>query len=141
MISPHTLNQNLAALFYADWKIKIYRSEIQDSIIRLFAQIPGKRALCPLCFKNSYTVRSFYFRTLIDLPIVGKKVFILLKIRRFACKNVKCLKLIFSEQCNDITTPYSRRTERATGYLRQILIEISSNKGAYFSKVMQIPRQ
>ncbi|QNK64789.1 ISL3 family transposase [Pedobacter sp. PAMC26386] len=92
-----------------------------------------------LCFKNSHTVRSFYFRTLIDLPMVGKKVFILLKIRRFACKNFKCLKLIFSEQCNYITTPYSRRTERATGYLRQVLIEISSNKGAYFSKLMQIP--
>ena len=69
----------------------------------------------------------------------GKKVFILLKIRRFACKNLKSLKLIFSEPCSDITAPYSRRTERATLYLRQILIEISSNKGAYFSKLMQIP--
>jgi len=62
--------------------------------------------------------------------MVGNKVFIILKIHRFAYKNRKCLKLIFSERCNDITKPYSRRTERATGYLRQILIEISSNKGA-----------
>lgn len=71
--------------------------------------------------------------------MVANKVFILLKIRRFACKNLKCLKLIFSEQCNDITKPYSRRTERASAYLKQVLIEISSNKGAYFSKLMQIP--
>ena len=71
--------------------------------------------------------------------MVGNKVFIILKIRRFACKNLKCLKLIFSERCNDITKTYSRRTERDTGYLRKILIEISSNKGAYFSKLMQIP--
>lgn len=102
-------------------------------------QRPGKRAQCPMCLKNSHTVRSFNLRTLIDFLMVGNKVFIILKIRRLACKNLKCLKLIFSERCNDITQPYSRRTERATGYLRQILIEISSNKGAYFSKLMQIP--
>ncbi|MGY4385477.1 transposase [Pedobacter sp. UYP24] len=71
--------------------------------------------------------------------MVDNKVFILLKIRRFACKNLKCLKLIFSERCNDITNPYSRRTERASIYLKQVLIEISSNKGAYFSKLMHIP--
>jgi len=138
LIPPRPLHQNLEALFYADCKIKIYLSEIHTT--KLFAQRPGKHAQCPMCLKNSHTVRSFYFRTLINLPMVGNKVCIILKIRRFACiKNLKCLQLIFSERCNDITKPYSRRTERATGYLRQILIEISSNKGAYFSKLMNIP--
>lgn len=71
--------------------------------------------------------------------MVTNKVFIFLKIRRFACKNIKCLKSIFSERCNDITKPYSRRTERASLHLEQIHIEISSNKGSYFSKLIHIP--
>lgn len=139
MILSNTLNPNLVALFYADWNIRIYRSEIQDSTIRLFARRTGKRSQCPNCLKSSRSVRSSYTRTLTDLPMAANAVFISLKIRRFACKNPNCEKRIFSERCSDLTNPYSRRTERASSYLKQFLIEISSNKGAYFSKLMNIP--
>lgn len=66
-------------------------------------------------------------------------VLIRLKVRRFACNNPTCEKRIFSERCNGFTEPYSRRTIRATEHLRKFLIEISSNKGAYFSRTMNIP--
>lgn len=139
MNSSNTFNPNLAALFYADRKIRIYRSEIRDSTIRLFARRAGKRSQCPNCMKSSRSVRSSYLRTLADLPMAANAVLIILKIRRFACKNSNCEKRIFSERCNDLTDPYCRRTTRASSYLKQFLIEISSNKGAYFSKLMNIP--
>lgn len=139
MILSNSPNPNLVALLYADWKIRIYRLEIQDSTIRLFARITGKRSKCPNCLKSSRSVRSSYFRTLADLPMATNAVLISLRIRRFACTNPNCEKRIFSERCSDLTSPYSRRTERASLYLKQFIIEISSNKGAYFSKLMNIP--
>jgi len=48
-------------------------------------------------------------------------------------------KIIFSERCCALAKPYSRRTQRVTLYLKKFLIEILSNKGAYFSKLMNIP--
>lgn len=89
--------------------------------------------------RSSCIVRSSYVRTLADLPLAANKVLLILEIRRFACKNPACEKRIFSERCNGLTEPYSRRTIRASEYLKKFLIEISSNKGAYFSKIMNMP--
>jgi len=139
LILSNSPNPNLVALLYADWKIRIYHLEIQNSTIRLFARITGKRSKCPNCLKSSRSVRSCYFRTLADLPMATNAVLISLWIRRFACTNPNCEKRIFSERCSELTSPYSRRTERASLYLKQFIIEISSNKGAYFSKLMNIP--
>ena len=129
----------IAVLFYGEREIKIYRSEIQDSTIRLFARKTGTRSNCPDCMKSSSCVRSSYVRTLRDFPMAANSVHIILKIRRFACNNVACEKRIFSEKCNDLAEPYSRRTIRASEYLKKFLIEILSNKGAYFSRIMNIP--
>lgn len=134
-----TFNLKTVGLFYGDRKIKIYRSEIQETTIRLFAKITGTRSKCPSCMKSSGSVRSSYVRTLADLPLAANSVLIMLEVRRFACKNTTCEKRIFSERCNDFTEPYSRRTSRASEYLKKFLIEISSNKGAYFSRILNIP--
>ncbi|WP_317042926.1 ISL3 family transposase [Arcticibacter eurypsychrophilus] len=132
-------NLKIVCLFYGDRKIKIYRSEIQDTTIRLFAKKAGTRSKCPSCMKSSGSVRSSYVRALADLPLAANEVLVMLEVRRFACNNPACEKRIFSERCNNLTEPYSRRTIRASEYLKKFLIEISSNKGAYFSKIMNIP--
>lgn len=58
----------------------------------------------------------------------------MLEVRRYACE-----KRIFLERCNNFTQPYSNRTSKASEYLKKFLIEISSNKDAYFSKILIIP--
>lgn len=128
-----------AVLFYGEREIKIYRSEIQDKTIRLFAKKTGAHSKCPSCMESSGRVRSSYARTLMDLPLAAHAVFIILKVRRFACNNDACEKRIFSEKCNELTEAYSRRTARVSEYLKKFLIEISSNKGAYFSRIMNLP--
>src|SRR5690606_13975578 len=89
--------------------------------------------------KCSGCVRSHYVRTLADMPLAENTVHIKLKVRRFDCKNTACNKQIFSEIWDNFIEPYSRRTTRASEYLKKILIEISSNKGSYFSKLLNIP--
>ena len=85
LISPHTLRQNLAALFYDNFKIKIYRSEIQTSIIRLYAKRPQKA--CPMShvFKELLYYRIIVFQNSNRSSMVGNKVFIILKIHLFEC--------------------------------------------------------
>lgn len=139
MNSFDIFNLKSVGLFYGDRKTKIYRSEVHDTTIRLFAKRTGSRAKCPSCMKSSSTVRSCYVRTLADLPLAVNAVQIRLEVRRFSCNNPACKKHIFSERFNGLTEPYSRRTIRVSEYLRKFLIEVSSNKGAYFSRVMNIP--
>ncbi len=89
--------------------------------------------------KSSCNVRSSYVRTLADLPWAAIAILIRLEVRRFACKNSSCERRIFSERCDGLTKPYSRRTIRASEHLKKFLLEVSSNKGAYFSRIMNIP--
>ena len=114
MNPSNTFNLKIVGLFYGDRKIKIYRSEIHDTTIRLFAKKTGTRSKCPSCMKSSGSVRSSYVRTLADMPLAASSVLIMLEVRRFACKNIACEKRIFSERCNNFTEPYSRRTSRAS---------------------------
>jgi DNA-binding NarL/FixJ family response regulator len=132
-------NPNFISLFYSDQKTRIYRSEISDRTIRLFARRVGKRSHCPNCRKSSHSVRSFYLRTLADLPVAANAVLLFLETRRFACKNPHREKRIYSERFNDLTGSHCRRTTRASSYLKNFLVEVSSNKGSYFSKLMNIP--
>jgi len=137
--SNSAFNLKTIGLFYGDKEIKIYSLEIHDTTIRLFAKRTGTRSKCPRCMKYSGSVRSSYVRRLVDLPFAASSVLIMLEVRRFACKNTACEKQIFSERCNNFTEPYSRRTKRASEYLKKFFIEISANKGAYFSRILNIP--
>ncbi|WP_262886193.1 ISL3 family transposase [Sphingobacterium sp. 18053] len=139
MNSSDTFNLKTTGLFYGDRETKIYSSDVHGTTIRLFAKRTRARSKCPRCMKYSAIVRSSYVRKLVDLPLAASSVIIMLEVRRFACKNLDCEKQIFSERCNNLTEPYSRRTNRASEYLKKFFIEISANKGAYFSRILNIP--
>ncbi|MCS2724484.1 ISL3 family transposase [Bacteroides uniformis] len=73
---------------------------------------------------------SIYERRLLDLPISGKKVIIIMQIRKYRCKNPKCERKIFAEQNECIAKRYSRLTNRAIKLLQNVLVEMSSQKAA-----------
>lgn len=45
---------------------------------------------CPCCQMLSSSVRYYYYRTIQDLPINGKSVFLKIQCRKFNCKNKQC---------------------------------------------------
>ena len=71
---------------------------------------PGGR--CPDCGRASRAVHSRYQRHSADLPSLGRRVRVGLRVRRFYCRNARCARRTFAEQLPELVVPYARRTRR-----------------------------
>lgn len=78
-------------------------------------------AVCPTCGRTSRRVHSRYQRRLADLPAHGRRVSILLSVRRFRCVSSDCRTGIFAERLDHgVTRPYARRTSRMQDLVRHL---------------------
>jgi hypothetical protein len=70
---------------------------------------------CPSCGTASRRIQSRYWRRASDLPISGRRVELLIFVRRFRCDAVLCGRQIFAERFADgILAPRTRRTDGST---------------------------
>ena len=118
--------------------VVFYDSVISDNLILLSALLKAKTAKCTCCGKRSKSIHSSYMRKLTDLSVTGRAVKIILKVRKFRCRNSNCSQIVFSEQHLPLTQKYSRLTGRTFHYLQRLLIEVSSRKGEYISDLFSV---
>ena len=71
---------------------------------------PGGR--CPDCGLASRTVHSHYRRHPADLPSLGRRTRVTLRVRRFYCCNVRCERTTFAKRLPELVAPHARRTIR-----------------------------
>ena len=135
-----SINKHSLQVVFGIPGVIFYDSVIDDDSILLSARLKAKTAKCSCCGKRSKSIHSSYMRKLTDLAAAGKSVKIILKVRKFRCRNTHCAQTVFSEQHPRLTQRYSRLTSRATDYLQQLLIEVSSRKGEYLSSLLLIKR-
>ena len=66
---------------------------------KIHIQVKSKRKVlnCPICREKSKKVHSRYKRTVQDLPIGDKKVYIEITSRKMICGNRKCSRKTFAE--------------------------------------------
>lgn len=133
-----SINKRSLQVIFGIPGVTFYYSNFTDDSIFLGARLNKKSARCPCCDKLSKTVHSRYNRYLTDLPVTGRKVCIILDIRKFKCYNDKCTQSIFSEQNLLLTQKYSRKTTRITEHLKSFLVEVSSRKGEYLTEISSI---
>lgn len=102
-------------LLYIAHKVK------QDMLI---IQVASARTIvqCPYCETYSTKVHSTYQREFQDLPIMNKKVIILLNNRKMFCTNPECKHKTFAERF-DFLAVKARKTER----LLDNILKVSSN--------------
>ena len=105
--------------------------------IMIYASIKGKRCQCPSCKKYSNKVHDNYLRTISDLAVFESKTIIVLKTRKFKCRNPQCNRKVFSEQ-SPYTMRYSRRTKRASKILDTLSIELTGKLGSILSEQLLI---
>lgn len=74
-------------------------------------------APCPACCRRSTRVHTRYRRELADLPLGGRRVLIIVYVRRFKCVDPGCAQSTFSEQNPGLTVAFARRTASLTGAL------------------------
>ena len=67
-------------------------------------------ALCPLCQQPSERVHSKYQRAVADVSCGGRRMLLLLTVRKFICHTCDCLRSIFTERLPDLVQSYARMT-------------------------------
>jgi len=78
-------------------------------------QVPS----CPECGRPSHSRHSSYLRRLQDLPWQGLTVQILLRVRRFRCRNHDCPRQVFTERVEGVPS-YLRQTSRLAEIVRVV---------------------
>src|SRR5919199_1461002 len=79
-------------------------------VIQIAATTPT--SCCPLCSEPSSSIHCHYRRTLRDAPCAGRRVQLLLTVRKFSCRNPECSRKVFAERFPDFVEPWARTTIR-----------------------------
>ena len=97
-------------------------------IIRLIASDPV--GTCPLCQTPTKRVHSFYQRTLADLPMSGKRIKLLVRLRKFFCPLANYPRKVFAQSYHSVCKPYARRLLRADQQIQAIGLQAGAKSGA-----------
>src|SRR5258708_2959891 len=87
-------------------------------------------ACCPLCHQPSERVHSTYQRTVADVPCGGRRVLLLLTVRKYICHTSDCSRSIFTERLPELVQSYARITNRLRQWIEAIGRAASGEVGA-----------
>ena len=93
---------------------------------------------CPLCSTPSSAIHSYYRCQLLELPCAGKKVRLLLSVRKFFCRVASCPRKIFTERLPELIEPSSRLTRRLRTIVQAICAAFNAKGGARLGEKLGI---
>jgi transposase len=109
----------------------ITQVEADEQMLMIGATASLATAICPRCQQPSQSIHSYYQRSPQDVPVSGKTVRLLLRVRRFRCQNPLCSQRTFAERRPGVLASHVQRTERLTRTLAHFAGEVSSEPGAH----------
>lgn len=98
--------------FYADACLEVREMFIEDDVVHLFVRCCNNHGICPYCGVFSSKIHNMYYRTIVDLSILGKVTTVHMESRKSFCSNEKCKKKTFAEQTGNEVFRYRRRIRR-----------------------------
>ncbi|GAA2021425.1 hypothetical protein GCM10009839_18060 [Catenulispora yoronensis] len=101
------------------------RIEADAAAVTLFVRSSEVFAACSECDTKSSRVHARYRRSLVDVPMAGRRTRIVAVVRRFKCGRAACPQTTFTEQLPGLTTPFARRTPLATEQLVAIALALA----------------
>ena len=108
-----------------DKNLQYERYELHGNEMSIYVRSTRKAASCPYCSAPSDQVHSRQIRTLKDLPMQGKKVKLLLKQKKYFCKNQGCAKQTFAERFT-FFAPKATKTNRLQEEILRVALTQSS---------------
>jgi transposase len=93
---------------------------IEPEMLRVHAAARRSSNPCPSCQMPSAHVHSYYTRTVADLPCVGRRVVLHLRVRKFRCPNERCPQRVFTERFPGFVRPKARTTLRVGEQIRAL---------------------
>jgi len=97
-------------------------TSISETPEELLVRVTSNRlsSPCPGCATPSTAVHSAYRRKPMDLPCTGRRIRLLLSVRKFFCRVVSCPRKIFTERIPELIEPSSRLTTRLRVAVQEI---------------------
>ena len=93
---------------------------VGEDVVTVVARLTTPAQPCPACSHLASQVHSRSRRTLQDLPAGGRRVRLVLQVRRFFCRYSSCPRRTFTEQAPTLAAPHAQRTCRVQAMLRQV---------------------
>jgi transposase len=112
--------------------------EVEDGTLLIRARARGTSAVCPDCASVSVVVHSRYERQLADMPAGGQPVQIMLRVRRFLCRDRDCVRRTFVEQVEGLASRRRRRSSLLSQVLTSIGLALAGRAGARLASGMAI---
>ncbi|MFL5693708.1 MAG: ISL3 family transposase, partial [Ktedonobacteraceae bacterium] len=109
-----------------------------ETILTITARVSSRTATCPTCQQVSNHVHSYYIRSPQDLPISGRIVQLVLRVRRFRCQNRQCHRQTFAERFPDLPIS-ARQTSRLGVILESIAVVLSGQAGSRLTEQLAMP--
>ncbi len=120
----------LAAILPQLAHLHVESAEFAVDTVTVRATARSDSASCPTCGARSGHLQGRYQRTVVDRPVGGRRLVLVLRVRRFYCRNAACPRRIFAERFPGLAEPYARRTARHQTDLRQIGLALGGRAGA-----------
>lgn len=92
----------------------------------------SKSAACPSCGQLSRSLHGYYMRQLQAPEIFNHPLTLLVKTRKFRCKNEHCLCKVFSEDHSSLAFPYKRNTLEVEARIREVSLKNTARIASEF---------
>jgi transposase len=96
-------------------------------------------APCPACGHLSDRAHGRYRRVLADLPLGGRQLALVLRLRKFRCPNAGCPRRIFCERVPALAGAHARFTTRLVQLQRTIGRALGGEPGARLAAELAVP--
>src|ERR1700730_10485774 len=115
--------------------------DVKQQAGKVIISIVAKRksGKCPSCCMISSKMHSYYQRSIMDLPMLGKETWISLKARKFFCTNNPCHKKIFPQRFEKHFIKGRKMTERVQDKILKVALHMGGNGGERICRLMNMP--
>lgn len=100
--------------------MQIEQMQASEHEVKVVVVATHPTSCCPLCREPSSSVHSRYQRTGRDTPCGGRRILLVLRVRKFFCRNPLCERKIFTERFPDLMASRARMTIRLSSQVASI---------------------
>ena len=129
----------IESLFPSETELLIDEIQVQTKRIHIYARRGVTKVPCPDCQQISGKIHSHYHRHPHDLPCLGYRVQLHLKVRRFFCRDIDCTRRTFAEPFPELVHYKARRTERLSQQQLAVAFAVSGEAGRRLLPLLAMP--
>src|SRR5260370_6659544 len=101
-----------SSLFSLPDGLELTSLTVVGNVLTLHVTATAQSRPCPLCTQEATHVRSYYTRLVADVPCAGRRVQLILHVRKFRCDTVSCPRRILPTRLCPFFHAWSLQTHR-----------------------------